>query len=475
MTLPDVKTTVPPPVTPAPSPTAATSGRRGEERKTPPSALVESQAPLPAVSPAQLLPSSIEAAPLGESAPRPLAIPAFRRFWAGELSVMMGVQFYGVALTWLVLALTGSGAGLGIVLMVNGLPRAALMLVGGVFSDRYPPRVILFVTAAINAFLMVAVAVLLALDGLTILLLLPIAGLFGAVDAFFYPTAQSVVPRLIAPQHLNTANAMTQGGEQITNVFGPALAGFAIAVMGLPAAFAVNSVLFTVGVLLMRGVRIAPAERPDREAAASHGELLRQVLREIRQGTRFAWNTPAIRVSLIIVAALNFAMIGPMIVGGARLAEQRFGGSAAAFGSLVSAYGVGALVGLGIALLLPPLRNPARLLGGVGLLLGAMLVAMGFAYDFTFALIIAGVMGIGGGVAGVQATTWLQTGTPAAMQGRIASLLMFSAVALDPLSQAAAGFLSDISLEVLFLAAGALMLLVGAIVVTRAGKIAPRR
>jgi hypothetical protein len=54
----------------------------------------------------------------------------FRYLWIGNTISGCGDQFFLVALPWLVLQLTGSGAVLGGIMMVEAIPRAALMLVG---------------------------------------------------------------------------------------------------------------------------------------------------------------------------------------------------------------------------------------------------------------------------------------------------------------------------------------------------------
>jgi hypothetical protein len=68
------------------------------------------------------------------------------------------------------------------------------------------------------------------------------------------------------------------------------------------------------------------------------------------------------------------------------------------------------------------------------------------------------------GFGGVVLTTLLQRATPYDMQGRIASLVMFSFFALDPVSQGLSGLLVGAGIEVLFLAAGALPLLMAVVV-----------
>jgi MFS family permease len=388
----------------------------------------------------------------------PFAIPAFRAFWFGQTAVMLAVQFYFVALTWLVLDVTGSGAELGTVLMVNAIPRMLLLLLGGALSDRVHPRVLLFSTAALNALLTGAIALMLASDALTIALLMALAAAFGAVDAFFYPTAQSMAPRLVSGERLNLANAFTQGAEQITNVLGPALAGFAISIIGLPVVFGVNTLLFAFGALLMRQVKGVPRAETERKGS---------LWGEIREGLRAAWNNRAIRVSMFIVAAINFAMIGPIIIGGAKMAESRFGGDAAVFGSLMSAYGVGALIGAVVAGSIRPNVSQARMLGGTSALLGLMMAGIGFAQQVEVVYILAAIMGLGGGFAGVSAVTWMQRSTEPHMQGRIASLTMFAAVALDPFSQAFAGFIVDIGIPVLFSISGGLLILTGIIAISQ--------
>jgi MFS family permease len=133
-------------------------------------------------------------------------------------------------------------------------------------------------------------------------------------------------------------------------------------------------------------------------------------------------------------------------------------GDATTFGYLQSTYGVGALLGVWIASRLggiKQLQTPLFLLASA---LGIGLIALGFVFQTWAAATIILSMGIGGGIVGVLALTWLQQETAIAMQGRMMSLVMFAAVALDPFSQAISGLLLDISLTGLFLAAGITML-----------------
>src|ERR1700737_3613825 len=75
------------------------------------------------------------------AAPRPrpwmvFSSGAFRNLWAATPLSMFGNFFSYIALAWLVLQLTGSSLALGTVLLVQAVPRAVLMAVGGAFADR---------------------------------------------------------------------------------------------------------------------------------------------------------------------------------------------------------------------------------------------------------------------------------------------------------------------------------------------------
>ncbi len=56
----------------------------------------------------------------------------------------------GVALAFAVLDLTGSATDLGIVLAAKTVPLVAFLLVGGVFADRLPRRLVMLVADVVR-------------------------------------------------------------------------------------------------------------------------------------------------------------------------------------------------------------------------------------------------------------------------------------------------------------------------------------
>lgn len=377
----------------------------------------------------------------------------FRRLWLGQTLIYCGAQFWFVALTWLVLQKTGSGVALGAALMAGAIPRGILMLLGGAVSDRFPPSAVVAVSSAVNTLLTGALTLLVFTNAFTLYGVVALSALSGVSEAFLYPASLSLLPRLVDKSRLAQANAWMQGSEQISNVLGPAIAGLAIGAFGFTAAFLLNTILFAAG-----AVYVYLARTPSSPSAAP---LKSQTLAQsIREGLSYAARHPDIRSSLLLIAMINFAVLGPIVVGVAELTTIRLGGNAVIFGGLQSAYGIGALAGVWIASRLrgvQRLQTPLVLLAGF---LGFGLMALGFVFQTWSAAMILFSMGISGGLVGVLALTWLQRETATAMQGRMMGLAMFASVALDPFSQAISGALLEASLTGLFLSAGAALLVV---------------
>ncbi|NJN15142.1 MAG: MFS transporter [Oscillochloris sp.] len=390
----------------------------------------------------------------------PLAIPAFRWLWAGWTFTGLGIQVYAVALVWLVLELTGSGLNLGTVLTAAAVPRAMIMLVSGVLIDRTSPRLALLVAGLISAVLLGSLAVLTALGWIQFLGLLAIAAVQGLMDAFFYPAAMAQLARTVVPAQLTQANALFQTSDSIANILGPALGGLLVGAVGLVPALGVNSGLFLIGVLLILAISPTAEQQALDQPEMPFGKAL-------IEGLRYAWERPAVRLSLVMIALLNFAAIGPTLVGGAMLVSQRFGGEATMFGWLLAGYGVGALFGGLGAGWMPKVAHPNLLLAWLMVGMGLGMGLTGVAPNFWVAFGLQAAMGVGVGMLTVIAVSWLQEQTSAAMQGRMASLLVFSAVALDPFSNGLAGVISELSLTGLFVGAGVLMLVVGIVVLGR--------
>jgi MFS family permease len=383
---------------------------------------------------------------------RPLRIRDFRLLFGGETISVLGDQFHFVALTWLALQLTGSGLVLGTVLMTAAIPRAAFMLLGGAFSDRFSPRTLMLLSNVIRGIAVGILAALVLTERAELWHLYVLAGVFGVVDAFFYPAMNTIVPMLVPERQLAPANALVQSSQQVMLLIGPAVAGAFIAIVSTGPAFAIDAASFAVAafaIALISGGR--RSAQPSDVAAPS-------MLQTIGEGLRAAWADKVIRSMVILIAAFNFGFTGPMSVGLAVLVDQRFGSGAAGFGLLLSAFGGGALIGAVVSGSVPRLPRLGTILMGIAIALGVGLALIGIAPTLPVALAIGGVMGILVGFINVQAIAWLQARIPEELRGRIMSLVTLGSVGLAPVSLAIAGALADVGAVTLtFVVAGAIV------------------
>ncbi|MEU4158132.1 MFS transporter, partial [Actinoplanes sp. NPDC026670] len=163
---------------------------------------------------------------------RPLAVPAFRRWWIASLVTAVGGSFSVVAVPAQLYATTGSSAALGgsAVLSFAGLVIGALT--AGTLADRWDRRLVLLAAQAGLAATYVGLWAQATLDGpLPILLaLVTCQGLtFGAISTL----AGAVLPRLLPPELLAAANSLNSLVRYGGWILGPVLGGLLIPVAGL--------------------------------------------------------------------------------------------------------------------------------------------------------------------------------------------------------------------------------------------------
>jgi MFS family permease len=400
---------------------------------------------------------------------RPLALRDFRLVWLGQAVSMLGDQFHMIALAWLVLDLTGSGLALGTVLMASSIPRAILIVVGGALADRIPPRRLILGSDIARGLTVGALAAL-ALSGRAELWHLAAMGIvFGIADALFFPAMNAIVPQVVDTDRLPAANGLVQSTAQLTTLVGPVVAGLLVVAVGSGAAFAVDAVSFAIAalaILAVRGAHHLPS-RPTAALSSDTGDVAPEtkpaLLADIKAGARYAAADPAIRTLLVLSAAFNLAINGPIAVGLPWLADQRFAADASVFGLMLAGFGLGALIGALVAGSLHQAPKQGTLLLTIASSLGIGMAAIGFAPAPLVVLLILAAMGLGIGYLNVVVIAWLQAHVEPSMIGRVMGLAMLASFGLGPVSLAVAGILVDWSATVLFVGAGLLIFVVSLI------------
>ncbi len=264
-----------------------------------------------------------------------LAVRNYRLFFVGQAISSVGNWMQKMAQAWLMLELTDSGFWLGLVLAAQQLPTLLFATWGGLLADRHDKRTILLWTAVAGAVPAVLLGVLSFGDHLSTWGVLAIAFGLGMVDAVEKPTRQAFASELVGPEHLSNAVTLSNVVQNTGKAVGPAVAGVLIALVGLPWTFLVNAASFAA--LIWATLAMDPLDL----------HLHRRIERargQVREGLRYVWHTPRLLGPVLLLAitgmlAYNFQLMLPL------LAREGFDGDARLAGIMLSAQGVGSVVG----------------------------------------------------------------------------------------------------------------------------------
>jgi MFS family permease len=387
----------------------------------------------------------------------PLSVPAFRLLTVGQFTSTIGDYCYAIALPWLVLSNHGSADQLGIVLACYGIPRAALTTVGGSLADRVGPRLTMLCSDAARCAL-TAVFALFAADRISSLTALaPLAAVLGGCSALFGPASFAIMPSLLAPERLPSANAVYTGVVQVGSLLGPVIGGVLVATAGPTAAFGVDAASFLVSaasLALMAATVTRQAQDAASQAAdagladvsgsdAAAGAVDAVADTESSPVPAGVWallrRERVLQVILAVSVTANFALIGTEEIGLPALAHARFG--AGGYGAVLACVAAASLVGTVIAARTSGSSRPAMVIAVVFVLAGVAIAAAPFIGGLPGLAAGMAVFGVSLGVDNVLSVTLIQQWAPPAMLGRVMGLLILAGAGTFPLSTAIAGLL----------------------------------
>lgn len=267
----------------------------------------------------------------------------FRIYNAGMFVSNIGTWMQGVALSWLVYRLTGSASSLGLVAFANSMPLLLLTFFGGLAADRFDKRKILFVTQTVAMLQAVALAVMVAMDLITMEIVIGLACVLGIVTAFEVPTRQAFVPSLIKDsKYLPNAIGLSSATFHVSRMIGPALGGVLIASAGESICFVLNVISFLGAFVALAKLKI---ERPDKTKTDRETGSDRTGMAQSQwQSVKALIKRPGVFTLLILAAfvstfGMQYSILMPVI------ADKLLGGQSMQYGFLSASGGLGALLG----------------------------------------------------------------------------------------------------------------------------------
>jgi MFS family permease len=326
-----------------------------------------------------------------------------------------------VALTFAVLDQGDGTAAVGYVLGAETVPLVALLLLGGVVADRFPRRASMLGADLVRFASEGLLAILLLTGSPPLWIVMVLAAVLGAGQAFFNPAMTGLMPEMVNAGRLQQANALRGVASSTGQVLGPGLAGIIVAAGGAGWAIAIDSVTYAVSAacLLRLNIPPRPPARPSSMLAQLAGGW-----HEFRSRT-WLWAIVA------QFATFNAVCFAPFMVLGAVTARDRLGG-AGSWGAILAALGAGSILGGLISVRLHA-RRPL-----VTATLGAALFAVPLALialpaATSLIAVAAAVAGAGLSIFGTLWETTLQREVPGEALSRVSAYDWFGSAAFVPL------------------------------------------
>ena len=400
--------------------------------------------------------------PTGPSGGRRSLGPGYRRLFAASTISNLGDGIGTLAYPWLASAVTRNPLLISVVVVAQRLPWLVFSLPAGVVADRYDRATIMVRANLARAGLTMAVAFAVlarqgdlpgpddlevgraAVAGTDVplyLLLVAATLLLGVGEVLYDNSAQSFLPRLVDPEHLEKANGRLWSAEQVANAFvGPPLgAWLLLGVFAVP--FFVDAATFAVSAALVAaiGPLARPQARPDRARRAGSWRT------DIAEGFRWLWHHEFLRYLAIILGLLN--MLNTLAMASLVLfAQEELGTSPGEFAALTVGAAVGGVVGGWTASSISGWLGPgpslwATLLGG-----GLTSLAIAFTSSWPVVAVMFGLSMLLAVVWNVITVSLRQTIIPDELLGRVNSVYRFFGWGMMPIG-AMLGGLSMVVVE----------------------------
>ena len=352
-----------------------------------------------------------------------VAEPGVRLLLGAGLISLSGDWVLRVGLAYYVYALTGSTVASAGMLLASFIPQIALSSLAGVFVDRWDPKRTMVVTNL--ALACGLLPLLLVRHPHDVWVVFVVVAWEGAVQQFFAPAEQKMLPLVADPAQLPTVNALYGQNRDASRLLGAALGGALVAAGGLVPVVLADLASFLIAAafclclpLVESGRRPAPTGR----GWTNLGSRIRELRDEWADGLRLSTRESVLRALLIFLAIVS---VGEGVMGTlfAPFVRSVLHGSGGDFGLINAAQAAGGIGGGLVAASLGRRLDPVATLSYCAIAFGAIDLVL-FLYPLAWpAVWPAAVLIAGAGVAGTfmltAAMTLMQDHTTDRYRGRI--------------------------------------------------------
>jgi len=295
---------------------------------------------------------------------------AFLLIWFGQVVSLTGSGLTSFALGVWVYQQTGSATQFALISLFSTLPGIPVSPFAGVLADRWNRRWVMILSDSGAAFCTLILLLLLNADILNVWHIYIINSFRSIFNAFQFPAYTAAITQMIPKRHLGRASGMTEGGDAVSFLISPIMAGVLLGIIRLEGIILLDFITFIISLITLLSVNI-----PDINTTAAGEAGKGSMLYETLYGWNYIISKPGLFAMLIYFAVINLLMgmvevlATPMILSFA---------SPAALGVILSVGGIGMVTG---SLIMSVWGGPKRLISGVTVfdfMTGFYTMTMGF-------------------------------------------------------------------------------------------------
>lgn len=389
-----------------------------------------------------------------ESTLAPFTIPTFRNLWIASMVSNFGGLIQGVGAAWLMTTIAGSADMVALVQTSTTLPIMLFSLIAGAVADSFPRRSVMLAAQIVMFAISAGLAVTAWVGLVSPWILLSFTFLIGCGAAFYNPAWQAAVGDVVPREKIAAAVLLNSVSFNVTRSVGPAAGGAIVAAAGAFAAFAINAVSYLglIAVLWRWKPEQPVSPLPRENLFTAMGAGIRYVAMSPKIGTVMLRGFAFGLTTIVILALL------PLV------ARELLAGDAVVYGVLLGAFGVGAVGGAFISRRARERFSNELLVRWTFLAFAACAAIMAWS---TSGWITGGALVVCGAAWVMSLSlfnTTVQMSTPRWVVARALSLYQMAIFGGMALGSWCWGHLAEwFSIELALLAAGASMLLGGAI------------
>ena len=374
---------------------------------------------------------------------------AFRLLITARFISNIGNGMAPIALAFGVLSLPGATAtSLSYVTASQMVPIVVFLLVGGVMADRIGRAQMVGGTDVIGSLIVVLNGLLFITDFASVPQLCVAGFIMGVLNALWYPAFSGLLPEVVEPETLQSANSLVGFSANIGFTLGASVAGALVSTAGPGWAFVTDGATYLCAGILVWQLRSGSSRSP-----AGREESL---LSQMRQG----WSEFRTRRWLVVISA-TFALINMCfeaflaVLAPLRMKESL--GGARHMGFMMFAWGLGSVAGVVVSMRIRT-RRPLVSAMAVIPMAGLWMAALAIPASLPIIMLLALATGIAFDVFYVLWMTTVQSQVPHEALSRVGAYDAFGSNALVPIGLLVAGPLAT--------AFGVRSVLIGGAVVT---------